>query len=202
MRLIIISILSVFLFGCSTNAIDMTAAGPTVQQYDLNDHEGDGVINARDACEATEAGSEIDNSGCGSQTVYKVRRKLLVNFPFDSYIVDKKYYPEIESLAMFMKEYQGADVTIEGHTSKRGTKQHNQILSQSRAQSIKDILVNQYHIDEKRIKAVGYGFEHLLLEGDDEYIHARNRRIVAEISSQKRITDMKWTIYSVDDSVE
>ncbi len=201
MRLLLVSIISIFIFGCSTSAIDM-APEPTVQVHDLKDYEGDGVIKARDICEASEAGSEIDNSGCGSQTVNKIRRKLLINFNHNSAIVQKKYFPEIESLAKFMKEYEGADVTIEGHTSKRGSKQHNQVLSKNRAQAIKDILVNQYHIAEQRVTAIGYGFEHLLLEGDDEYIHARNRRIVAEISSEERITDMKWHIYTVDEMGE
>lgn len=36
------------------------------------------------------------------------------------------------------------------------------------------------------------------LDGNDEYIHSRNRRIVAVVSSEEHIVDQKWTIYSVD----
>ena len=93
-------------------------------------------------------------------------------------------------------------MTIEGHTSIRGKAELNKTLSQNRAQAIKDILITQFNIAADRIEPIGYGFEKLLLEGDDEYIHARNRRIVAEISSDRSFTDMKWTIYSVDDEVE
>ena len=131
-----------------------------------------------------------------------MRRELLVNFNTNSYVVDASYLSEIEGLADFMKQHPETNVTIEGHTSIRGNKELNETLSLNRAQAIKYILVNQYGIEEPRVTAIGYGFSRLLLEGNDEYIHARNRRIVAELSSEKRIVDLKWTIYSVDERAE
>ena len=56
-------------------------------------------------------------------------------------------------------------------------------------------------MSSERITTVGYGFEKLLLEGNDDYNHEQNRRIVAELSSDKSFTDMKWTIYSVDNAI-
>ncbi|PKF60713.1 OmpA family protein [Psychromonas sp. psych-6C06] len=175
---------------------------PTVQKYDLTDTEGDGIILARDECPDTYSGALVNNQGCGTQTVETVRRKLEVNFDTNSYEVKAQYFPEIEQLAQFMQEFPQAIVTIEGHTSIRGKASLNKRLSQNRANAIKEILTQKYGIDSARITAVGYGFDKLLLEGDDEYIHARNRRIVAEISSDKNLIDMKWTIYSVDNEVE
>ena len=194
-------ILMLTIIGCSNAVVEMSSE-PTVQKHDLSDAEGDGVINARDACLDTETGSKVDNSGCGSETVHKVRRELLVNFKTNSYVVAESYFPEIEILADFMKKYSESTVTIEGHTSIRGNKALNDTLSQNRAEAIKVILVSEFGIDESRITAIGFGFSQLLLEGNDEYIHARNRRIVAEISSEERITDQKWTIYSVDKRAE
>lgn len=187
-----------FLSACSTNVIDMTAT-PTEQKYDLTDAEGDGIISARDECPESYAGAQVDNNGCGSKIIETIRRKLEVNFATDSSIVQLKYLPEISKLAAFMKEHPQTTVTIEGHTSIRGSAKHNKILSLHRAQAIKYILSHKYNIAVERINAVGYGSENLLLEGDDEYIHSRNRRVVAEISSEKILPDMKWTIYSVDE---
>ena len=62
--------------------------------------------------------------------------------------------------------------------------------------------MNNFAIDESRVTAIGYGFEKLLSEDDDKDAHARNRRVVAEISSEKHIKNMKWTIYSVDQPAE
>lgn len=195
-------LLTIFLLsGCSIHAVDM-AAEPTVQEFDLSDNEKDGVIAARDLCPDSHSGSAVDINGCGSESLEKIRRQLLVNFTTNSSVVAPRYYPEIKKLADFMKEFPSATVTIEGHTSIRGKAEYNKKLSMRRAKAIKTILVDKYQIDAQRITAVGYGFERLLLEGDDEYIHARNRRIVAEIEIERSVVDMKWTIYSVDDPIE
>lgn len=189
------------LSACSTQVIDM-AAEPTEQKFDLSDKEGDGVIAARDNCPESYDGAKVDNSGCGTESVESLRQKLEVNFDNDSYVVKTEYFPEIEKLATFMTEYPQSTVMIEGHTSIRGTAEHNQVLSQNRAEAIKRILISEFAIASERISTIGYGFEKLLLEGNDEYIHARNRRIVAELSIDKKYTDMKWHIYSVDNETE
>jgi len=189
------------LSACSFNVVEM-ASDPTVQKFDLTDPEADGIINARDACPDSFQGADVNNNGCGSETVTKKRLKLLVNFAADSSQVEAKYYPEIEKLAEFMLEYPSVTVVIEGHTSIKGGAAYNKALSLKRAKAIKSLLVNKYGVDNTRVTAVGYGFERLLLEGNDEYINARNRRIVAEISSDVVIKNMKWTIYSVDQRTE
>lgn len=190
-----------FVSACSVQIIDMTAE-PTVQKFNLTDTEGDGIILARDKCPNSSVGEKVDNNGCGTQTIETLRRKLEINFDSNSYVVKNEYLDEIKKLADFLIKFPGTKVTIEGHTSIRGKAELNKTLSQNRAQAIKEILIQSFNIEGKRINAIGYGFEKLLLEGDDEYIHARNRRIVAEISSDISFVDMKWTIYSVDVEVE
>lgn len=197
-----ITLLSVlFLSACSVQVIDMTPE-PTKQKFDLSDSEGDGVIQARDKCPNSYAGAKVDSNGCGTNTVHTIRHRLDVNFDIDSFKVKDEYLDKIEKLAEFMAEFPQIEVSIEGHTSITGSAAYNKELSQNRAQAIKNILVQQFDIASDRVTTVGYGFEKLLLEGDDEYIHEKNRRIVAEISSDRKITDMKWTIYSVDNETE
>jgi len=201
MRYLITVFLSLFVTACAVQVDDMTPE-PTLQSFDLVDGEGDGVINARDQCPKSFSGAKVDNRGCGAQRIENVRRNLLVNFANNSYIVAPQFLPEIAALADFMRANPETKVTIEGHTSKLGSKALNKALSQHRAQAVKDILVNQFAIAGNRITPMGYGFERPLAEGDNEYIHARNRRIVAELSSEQSFTDMKWTIYSVDQRSE
>jgi OOP family OmpA-OmpF porin len=201
MNYIMTILLALSISACSIQVKDMTPE-PTVQKFDLADSEADGVINARDECPDSLEGAYVDNDGCGFDRIKKVRRKLRVNFTRGSYVVENDSLPEIKQLSDFMKDFPDANLIIEGHTSKRGAKALNKKLSQDRAQAIKNILVNTFDIDQARITAIGYGFNKLILEGDDEESHARNRRIVAELSSYKSLTDMKWTIYSVDQAVE
>ncbi|MGB5446496.1 MAG: OmpA family protein [Psychromonas sp.] len=199
MKALLAFFLVVSVSACSTQVIDMTA-DPTLQKYDLSDPEGDGVIEARDKCPNTVVGEQINNNGCGIASVQVLEKELMINFENGSYSVAAEFLPEIEGLANTMKEYPETQLTIEGHTSKQGSAEYNSRLSRQRAEAIKEILVSRFAIDKKRITAVGYGFEHLLAEGDAESIHARNRRIVALLSSAKiQGRGMKWTIYSVDD---
>jgi len=197
MKIISLFAAAILVSGCSSNIIEM-APEPTVQAYDLSDLEGDGIISARDKCPATPLGAEVNNEGCNTDNLEKVRVKLLVNFDNDSAFVDGKYYAEIKTLADLMKEYSSITVMIEGHTSIVGSAQYNKQLSLERADAVKQILVNQYAVDKNRIDTIGFGFEQLLFEGNDEYVNAQNRRIVAEIDGAADIVDMKWTIYTVD----
>ncbi len=51
---------------------------------------------------------------------------------------------------------------IVGHIEANGKRESNAILSQRRADAIRDILVNTFKISAKRIQAIGLGEEQLL----------------------------------------
>ena len=194
-------LLALSISACSIQVKDMTPE-PTVQKFDLADSEADGVINTRDECPDTLLGAFVGNLGCGFDHIEKARRILRVNYTSGSYAVGTDFFPEIKQLSDFMKDSPDVNLTIEGHTSKEGSVVLNKRLSQDRAQGIKNILVNTFDIEQARITAIGYGFNKLIVEGDDEESHARNRRVVAVLSSHKSATHMKWTIYSVDQVAE
>lgn len=201
MKTLLTLFLAIFVSACTTSVIDMTAK-PTVQKFDLSDSDNDGVIQARDACHETFAGAKIDSSGCSAEKTNTLRRQLIINFSNDSYLVRSEFLPEVEKLATVMQDFPSVKVTIEGHTSQQGKAEYNKKLSLQRAKAIKNILVTRFAIEQSRITTIGYGFQRLLLEGDDDYINARNRRIVAEMVTDVQLKDLKWTIYSVDDPVK
>jgi OmpA-OmpF porin, OOP family len=49
------------------------------------------------------------------------------------------------------------EVVISGHTSAAGTKDHNQKLSEKRASSVRDYLMNVGKIQPSRLSVIGYG---------------------------------------------
>lgn len=205
-KLCLISLFVLGLSACSAPVIptDIVTMPLTtqVQQNDLADDDQDGVINAREKCEASVKGSKVDNDGCGNDIVHKVRQELKVNFANNSAEVAVRYYQDIEKLANFMKRYSELDVVIEGHTSKQGSQAHNQILSEERARAVADILVSRFNIPTFRVSSVGYGFSKLLDESNSAEAHAANRRIVAELSSESVNTNQKWHIFSVDETTD
>lgn len=211
MKLLSIFIMSFLLLGCETIAeLQATAAAPStptetvampelqLQENDLSDDDADGVIAYREQCLNSVLGSQVDNSGCGGDTVNTVRQELKVNFGNNSADISARYFTDIKELADFMSRYPDLDVIIEGHSSKQGSAALNMDLSQRRAQAVMDLLVNRFGVSTSRVSAIGYGFERLLDEGNSKSAHKRNRRIVAELSGENLTQDMKWTIYSVD----
>lgn len=99
------------LAGCSmrdtVNIEEMT----TTQAYDLSDKDGDGVIEARERCNDTAKGAGIDNYGCGQIKAINERKDINILFPNDSAYIAPEYYPQIEEIAMFLRQYPTTKVT-------------------------------------------------------------------------------------------
>jgi len=53
-------------------------------------------------------------------------------------------------------------MVVEGHTDSQGKPDFNQKLSQARAQSVRDYLVQNVNIDKSRLEAVGKGDRELM----------------------------------------
>ena len=70
--------------------------------------------------------------------------------------VHKESMPEIKQIAYFMKLYPEIIVQIRSHTDSRGSEKFNMNLSKRRAQTVKDLLIEQGVIGN-RIFATGFG---------------------------------------------
>lgn len=174
--------------------------GSSVEQLkDLNDHDRDGVIEAREKCADTVLGATIDNYGCGTQTTYVEPFKVDIKFTNNSYIIPPSAFPKIQQLAALLEKNTELQTLIEGHCSKVGSAQLNEILSGNRAKAIASVLVNDFNIASERVSFIGYGFERLADDGTTETAHAANRRILVELSQTLSVDDMMWTIYTVDE---
>lgn len=197
MKPLIIITLSMLGFGCAnTELVDLTM--PTVQKHDLQDFDQDGVVEAREKCADTYLGATTDNNGCSSVKRIDDSISLQVNFANNSSIVNTSDYEKIKQVADFMSKFPGSHVTIEGHCSRQGSPEYNQMLSEKRAAAVAKILTNRFDIAQFRVASVGYGFDKLIDPSDTEQAHALNRRIVATLSGTEQSTDMKWTIYTVE----
>jgi len=182
--------------GCANDIVDIEQT--VVQKYNLADTDRDGVIEARDKCENTLLGANIDNIGCSNVKRIDDSITLKINFSNNSSEIAFIDYVKIKEISDFMTKFPGSHVTIEGHSSRQGSKALNQRLSENRANAVASALKNQYGIAAYRVSAVGYGFEKLLDTNDTPQAHSKNRRIVAALSGTEQSTDMKWTIYTAD----
>lgn len=101
---------------------------------------------------------------------------LPVLFAFDSADILPQAREQLDSLAEGIKLLAPErTVTVEGHTDAAGSDAYNLSLSQARARSVRDYLVQRHHIEAARLKTIGYG-EERPLEGSDPYA-SLNRRV-------------------------
>ncbi|WP_076420643.1 OmpA family protein [Colwellia sp. UCD-KL20] len=200
LKLLVTSFALMLITSCATQPI-VVIEEPVKQLENLDDYDSDGVIKARDKCANTVLGASIDNYGCGTKKQLNEPLNIDIKFANNSYEVPRSAYSKIKALADFLNEHKDVNVIIEGHTSKVGMKDLNQTLSENRANAIVQVLVNEFHIDKSRVSSFGYGFDRLEAEGDTPEAHAINRRIMAKVNTVKRIDDMKWTIYTVNQAL-
>lgn len=201
MKALVIIISLALLGGCGSRDI-VTMDSPTNQVFDLNDNDKDGVIVARERCNDTVLGANIDNYGCGQIKPINERQELKILFANDSFYIDPQYYDQVEMVATFMRQYPSTKVTIEGHCSKTGSYEHNLTLSQNRANAVTSLLSERFGIDSERLTAIGYSYDRPVDPTHTQMAHTRNRRVIAEVTGEDTKADMKWHIYTVDEQVK
>ncbi|UYZ58193.1 PA14 domain-containing protein [Hymenobacter latericus] len=84
--------------------------------------------------------------------------------------------PEMERLAQILKDNPALRLEIAGHTDNVGDANLNQVLSQQRAEVVRDYLVRQ-QIAAERLLAVGYGGTRPVADNADPQQRPRNRRV-------------------------
>ncbi|WP_458700142.1 OmpA family protein [Sulfurospirillum sp. 1307] len=136
------------------------------------DDDNDGVVNSMDKCPTTPAGKVVGENGC-----MKIVR-LHVNFDTNKAEISQMYMSKIKEVAEFLADNKDYKVVLEGHTDSRGSQKYNQMLSEKRANSVKQALVS-LGVDASRISAVGYGETKPIASNKTKEGMAQNRRVDA-----------------------
>jgi OOP family OmpA-OmpF porin len=117
-----------------------------------------------------EAGKVLDKDG----NIKLIR--LHVNFDFDRYNLKDEYKDEIAQAVKFIKENPTLSISVDGHTDSDGTEQYNQILSEKRANTVTQRLVEQ-GVTKESIVSKGYGELKPIVPNTTEENKALNRRV-------------------------
>ncbi len=96
-------------------------------------------------------------------------------FETDSYKLKPESQAELQKLIDFLNYNMRIKVEIGGHTDNVGTKSYNQSLSENRAKTVFDYLVN-HGIEQSRLSYRGYNFSKPIDNNDTEAGRANNRR--------------------------
>ena len=114
---------------------------------------------------------------------------LLVHFDSDvlfavnSASLDSDGRTTLEDVAGVLEEYSKTAVVVQGHTDSTGTEEHNQALSERRADSVRAYLVSR-GVDADRVAAIGMGEGYPVASNDSESGRQENRRVDILLKAQ------------------
>ena len=161
-----------------------TVAGAQVDAKGCElDADQDGVMNSQDKCPRTPAGDRVDSQGCSVLAEGEVSVSLAVQFANNSADIGNPDDTQFADFAAFMQRYPNTTAVIEGHSSADGAADYNLRLSQRRADSVRQLLIDQYGVDADRLDAIGYGETRLLDTSGSAAAARLNRRIEARVSN-------------------
>ena len=139
------------------------------------DDDNDGIANSLDICPATEIGKTVNEDGCPTIV------KLHIKFPNDSAAIDASSEAIMQKYADFLKTYTSYSAKIVGHTNNLGEESYNQMLSEKRANAVRDMLIEKGAPAES-LTASGEGEANPTVSNDTREGRAENRRIEAELT--------------------
>ena len=82
----------------------------------------------------------------------------------------------LDDVSGVINEYDKTAVVVQGHTDSTGSEQHNQELSERRANAVRGLLLN-HGVDDERIAAIGYGEGFPVADNDSAAGRQQNRRV-------------------------
>ncbi|SKB33464.1 OmpA family protein [Maribacter arcticus] len=142
------------------------------------DADGDGVLDKDDQC--PDVAGTVANAGCPEVTE-EVQKQLndyarTILFDTGKSSIKAESTSVMVDIITILKEYPNAKFTVEGHTDSVGSEKLNQSLSESRALSVKEFLVDK-GIEEFRLSAVGYGESKPMATNNTRAGRTQNRRV-------------------------
>ncbi|NCO00372.1 MAG: OmpA family protein [Epsilonproteobacteria bacterium] len=138
------------------------------------DSDDDGVVDSKDQCPNTSKDFVADGYGCPQTATLKV------NFATNKYDVDDRLINQLQTFALFLKENPGYQVILYGYTDSIGDDAANKLLSQNRANAVKEALT-RYGISKMKLTAIGRGKENPVASNKTKEGRAKNRRIEVEL---------------------
>ncbi|MEO0185360.1 MAG: DUF2012 domain-containing protein [candidate division WOR-3 bacterium] len=108
-----------------------------------------------------------------------------VEFEFNKADIKPESYPVLDDAARILTMHPEIDVEIQGHTDDIGSDAYNLKLSQKRAESVRQYLIDVHMIEPVRLIPVGYGERRPIADNLTEQGRQKNRRVEFLILEEK-----------------
>ena len=143
-----------------------------------------------DIAETEVAGAPSDLAVQETETEIRIALSADVLFDFDRSDIKSEATAALSQVAAVLREHPDQPVRIEGHTDSKGSDAYNRALSEDRALSVRDWLVEEEGLDGSAFETVGFGESQPAapnerLDGaDDPDGRQKNRRVEIVIGKQ------------------
>jgi outer membrane protein OmpA-like peptidoglycan-associated protein len=123
------------------------------------DRDNDGIPDNVDHC--PDVAGPMDNWGCPPYKKLVVKKDRLelkekLYFAWDQAVLQEVSFPVLDEVVQALNDNKGFRVQVEGHASSEGGDDHNQTLSEKRAEAVLNYLVT-HGIDRDRLASKGFG---------------------------------------------
>ncbi len=163
------------------DADDQCPNTPAGARVDANgcelDDDGDGVVNSKDRCPNTTAGVRVDVNGCEITEEIDLPG---VTFASNSDRLLPGAERVLDDAAATLRKYPDLVVEVAGHTDSDGAAAYNESLSERRAKTVMNYLVDR-GANAANLTARGYGEAQPIAENTTAVGKAANRRVVLRI---------------------
>jgi outer membrane protein OmpA-like peptidoglycan-associated protein len=148
------------------------------------DKDGDGVLDKDDIC--PDVPGTVANNGCPEVTE-AVQKTLLdyaktILFDTGKASIKKESEEVLNNIVAILAEYKNSKFTIDGHTDSTGSAKTNQRLSEERAYSVMNYLIEN-GVASSRLSATGYGEDRPIADNNTNQGRRTNRRVEINLVS-------------------
>jgi outer membrane protein OmpA-like peptidoglycan-associated protein len=150
----------------------------------IPDRDGDGLNDEIDDC--PDKPGPVSNKGCPLVSAEVVKRINLAAkncfFETGKYRLLPKSYKALNEVVLILKSDTALTLLIEGHTDNIGKEHENQLLSENRAKSVLNYLVDK-GVQIRRLHSEGFGQSKPVSTNSTSEGRSRNRRVEMKLST-------------------
>lgn len=99
-----------------------------------------------------------------------------ITFATDGRNLNSRFYNVLDSVVLVVQEYNKTTIVVAGYTDSTGSDKYNQKLSEDRAASVADFLVNK-KVNPARLDVVGFGEKNPVASNKTAQGRSLNRRV-------------------------
>ena len=99
-----------------------------------------------------------------------------ITFPTAGSDLKSDFFNVLDSVALVLEEFDKTMIVVAGYTDSKGSDAYNQTLSEKRAKTVADYLMNK-NVKSVRFEVIGFGEQNPIADNNTEQGRALNRRV-------------------------